>query len=89
MTAITILDTGIRQDAQGRFCLNDMHRAAVAAKQDYKRCQIEHFTRTDTTRALVNELRKNGELDFEPLVSTAGRYGGTYACRELVIAYAA
>lgn len=89
MTAITILDTGIRQDAQGRFCLNDMHRAAVAAKQDYKRCQIEHFTRTDTTRALVDELRKNGELDFEPLVSTAGRYGGTYACRELVIAYAA
>ena len=88
-SAITIFETGIRQDAQGRFCLNDMHRAAVQAGQDYKRCQIEHFTRTDTTRALVNELRENGELDFEPLVSTAGRYGGTYACRELVIAYAA
>lgn len=89
MNALTIIDTEIRQDAQGRFRLNDLHRAAVAAGHDYKRCQVEHFTRTDTTQALVNELRKNGELDFEPLVSTAGRYGGTYACRELVIAYAA
>lgn len=28
MTAVTILDTDIRRDAQGRFCLNDLHRAA-------------------------------------------------------------
>lgn len=89
MNALTIIDTHIRQDAQGRFCLNDMHRAAVAAGHDYKRCQVEHFTRTDTTRALVNELRINGELDFEPLASTVGRYGGTFAIRELVVAYAA
>ena len=26
MTAVTILDTDIRRDAQGRFCLNDLHR---------------------------------------------------------------
>ena len=65
-----------------------MHKAAVAAGHDYKLCQVEHFTRNESTQALIDELRKNGELEYEPYVSTAGRYGGSWGCKELVYAYA-
>ena len=86
-TSLTILGTKVRQDAHGRFCLTDLHRSAVAAGEDYKRCQVEHFLRNDSTQALANELRENGELEFEPIASVAGRYGGTYVAKELVYAY--
>ena len=81
-------DTYVRQDEQGRYSLNDLHQAAIDAGHDYKRCQVEHFTRSDGTQALVEELRKSGELKVDPLVSRVGRYGGSYAARELVYAYA-
>ena len=84
---IQIANVVIHADADGRFSFNDLHKAAVAAGHDYKSTQVEHFTRNDTTQALIDELRKNGELGFEPLVSKVGRYGGTYGCKELVYAY--
>ncbi len=87
-SALTVVNTVIRTDADGRFCLNDLHRVAVAGGEDYKRCQTEHFLRNDSTQALVDELRENGELEYAPIVATAGRYGGTYVCKELVYAYA-
>ena len=86
---LMIANTSIRRDADGRYSLNDLHRAAVVAGHDYKRCQVEHFMRNESTDALVGELRKNGELKFQPVVSTSGRYGGTWAVQQLVIAYAA
>lgn len=85
---ITIDGIMIRQDAEGRYSFNDLHKAAVAAGHDYKRCQVEHFTRNETTQGLIAELRENGELEIEPFVSKAGRYGGTWGCKELVYAYA-
>lgn len=88
MTSLSILGTTIRQDAEGRFCLNDCHKAAIAAGHDYKATQVEHFTRNASTEGLIQELLINGELEFEPVSSKAGRYGGTYACKELVYAYA-
>jgi len=88
VTKLTILSTEIRQDADGRYCLNDCHKAAVAAGHDYKSTQVEHFTRNASTEGLIQELLKNGELECEPVSSKAGRYGGTYAVKELVYAYA-
>ena len=87
-STLSILGTTIRQDAEGRFCLNDCHKAAIAAGHDYKATQVEHFTRNASTEGLIQELLINGELEFEPVSSKAGRYGGTYACKELVYAYA-
>lgn len=83
MTAITIFETGIRQDAQGRFCLNDLHRAAGGAK----RHAPNEWVRIKHTRELAQELSRPG---IPGLVSVnGGTRQGTYACRELVIAYAA
>ena len=83
MTAITIFDTGIRQDAQGRFCLNDLHRAAGGAKKHAP----NEWARTRQTQELAQEISKPG---IPGLVSIhGGKAQGTYACRELVVAYAA
>lgn len=55
MTAsLAILGTTIRQDAEGRFCLNDCHKAAGgdAAKKP------ANFLRLDTTKALIAEISR-------------------------------
>lgn len=85
---LTVANTDIHQDAEGRFSLNDLHRAAVGAGNDYKTCQVEHFMRNDKTQELAEEIRRNGELEIDPIASKAGRYGGTYVAKELVYAYA-
>lgn len=99
MNALIIANTQIRRDPVGRYCLNDIHESAVAAGHDYKRCQVEHYLRLVSTQELIDLLRsdanqtKSGELnpeseELEPVTGSAGRYGGTYAVKELVYAYA-
>ncbi|MCC7097788.1 MAG: KilA-N domain-containing protein [Thermomonas sp.] len=96
MNALIIANTQIRCDAAGRYCLNDIHEAAVVAGHNYKRCQTESFLRLVSTQEMIDLLRsetKSAELDsksaeLEPVISAAGRYGGTYAVKELVYAYA-
>lgn len=80
--ALTLGDVPVRQ-LDGLFSLNDLHRAAGGQK----RHQPSDFLRLDQTKALVAEIGNAG--DSRSWVSKEGRNGGTYACRELVIAYAA
>ena len=82
MQDLTIGDTKIRRDAQGRYCLNDVHRASGAAQKH----RPGYFLGNDQTRELVVEIETAGIPAFS---TKEGRGGGTYACRELVIAYAA
>ena len=65
------------------YSLNDLHRAAGGEA----RHQPGKFTSLEQTKALIAEL--GNSPDSESLKITAGRNGGTYACKELVIAYAA
>ena len=80
MQDLTIGDTKIRRDAQGRYCLNDVHRASGGAPKH----RAGYFLGNDQTKELVAEIAKAGI----PAIS-AKQGVGTYACRELVIAYAA
>lgn len=99
MTALTICSLEIRQ-IDGLYSLNDLHKASGGEK----RHQPSDFIRLDQTQALITELNsedsrnlnvqictfKNSEKSlFKPLKVFQGRNGGTYACKELVIAYAA
>lgn len=89
MNPISIFDTSIRQDAQGRFCLNDLHRAAGGAKKH----KPANFLRLDTTMALVDEIGRCSDLSITPVNTVKGNFStgttqGTYVCRELVYAYA-
>ena len=82
--SLTIMDTDISADERGRFCLNDLHAACGGAVKH----KPGQWMRHDSFRGLVAELRKGAETHLEPVETTRGRNGGTFVCRELVIAYA-
>lgn len=77
----------IHQDAAGRFCLNDLHKAAGGEK----RHQPGDWLRVQQIQDLVAELKADpGIPGSEPIQTLKGGKGpqGTYAVRELVYAYA-
>ena len=81
MPSLTITGIGIRQDADGRYNLNDLHRAAGGEQ----RHQPRYFLANQQTVELIAELGDSGN----PLsVVRGGADQGTYAARELVYAYA-
>jgi hypothetical protein len=82
MTTITILTTQIRQH-DGLYSLNDLHKAAGGESKH----QPALFMRNEQTQSLIEEIKST---DSQICTKTVhGGKGGTYACRELVIAYAA
>lgn len=86
MPAITIADVAIRQDAKGRFSLNDFHRAAGG--EDRHRPSL--WAENQQARALIAELdSETGKAGIPALVmQRGGKAPGTYVARELVYAYA-
>lgn len=83
MPAITLAigDITVRQH-NGLFSLNDLHKASGGNPGQ----RPGEFMRNQQTKELVEEISNAGISAFE---SRKGNNGGTYACRELVIAYAA
>lgn len=80
-TALTIGGTAVRQVGD-LYSLNDLHRASGG---DVVKRPGE-FMRNQQTLELAQEIENAGISAFE---ARKGRNGGTYACKELVIAYAA
>lgn len=76
----------IHQDADGRYSLNDLHRAAGGDDKH----SPNRFARLDSTQALCAEVDQTPLLASGPalLVLNGGAAPGTYACKELVYAYA-
>lgn len=74
-----IANVGIRQDEQGRYCLNDLHRAAGGEKKH----QPSDWLRTQQAVELIKEVEIPGNPGIE---SKQGL--GTFVCKELVYAYA-
>ncbi len=81
---LTIADTAIRQDAEGRYCLNDLHRASGGESKH----QPAFWLRNAQTRALIEEIGNSANLQSLPVASIEGAGGGTYVVKELVYAYA-
>ena len=77
---LTILKTSVRS-YENLFSLNDLHIASGNLEKHSPR----RFTRLDTTKALIAEIEKDNQ---HALKIIRGTNGGTYACEELVIAYA-
>ena len=80
----------IRQDYEGRYCLNDLHKAAGGASKH----QPAFWLMLDGTKALVEAFlesqdRPNDGVTRAPIQTKRGGDGqGTFAEREFVIAYA-
>lgn len=81
---LTVCGVAIKQDAEGRYCLNDLHKAAGGEE----RHATWRFLRLDTTEELTKEIQNTISGGLEPVASKAGRNGGTFVVKELVYAYA-
>jgi len=85
MSKITLYvsDTPIRTDADGRYCLNDLHRAAGGENKHRPSLWAENQQAKDLIAAL------EAEAGIPALVSVKGGVQqGTYVAKELVYAYA-
>jgi hypothetical protein len=82
MAALTISNTPINQDTDGRYCLNDFHKAAGGEEKH----SPNRWTRTENYKALVEELTP--EMASAPVNIISTGTPGTYVVKELVYAYA-
>jgi len=83
--ALIVGETAIRQH-DGLYSLNDLHRASGGEIKH----QPTNFIRLETTQALITELCSSDvRTKAIDTVRGRGKDQGTYACKELVIAYAA
>lgn len=91
MKYMTITNNAIRMDSEGRYCLNDLHRAAVANGANARTKEPGKFLATNRTKQLVALLAKrttqNLGSSILPVSTVEGRDGGTYVVKELVYAY--
>lgn len=79
---ITILNTAIKQDKKGLFCINDIHKAA-GSKNKHK---PSYWLSNQLTKELIAEISSDGGIPLS--VVRGGLNQGTYVCKELVYAYA-
>jgi hypothetical protein len=80
---LAIGETIIRQ-FDGLYSLNDLHKASG----EYPDQRPGKFIRNQQTQALIVEIEDAG-IPASKTVRGRGKAQGTYACRELLIAYAA
>lgn len=90
MTKIITIDIKRIKQADGLYCLNDLHKASGGANKH----RPAYFMARAKTKALVSAIEQNYD-DGIPLAKNAviiimgkGKSQGTYVCRELVYAYA-
>ncbi|RDH41990.1 KilA-N domain-containing protein [Zooshikella ganghwensis] len=88
---MTIDNTTIRQDTHGRYCLNDLHKAAGELRKD----RPNYWLSSASTRSLIAELASEADAGnpASPITQPfntvrGGPNQGSYACKELVYAYA-
>jgi len=88
---LTIANTEIHQDAEGRYSLNDLHRASGGEDKN----KPSNFLRSEQTQKLIEAINRcsdssSGSSNPMNALSTkeGGRNQGSYGVKELVYAYA-
>ena len=89
MNAIAISNVAIRQTENNLYNLNDLHKASGGEDRHAPRRWLQNQQTTE----LIEELSKDGNPSLEEnqqviQVVKGGNKRGTYACKELVYAYA-
>ena len=88
-STITISAVSIRQDNQGRFSLNDLHKASIVDGQNARTKEPLKFLASPQTIELVAEYEtQNLGIKAIEKIKGRGKAQGTYAVKELVYAYA-
>lgn len=78
---LVISSVTVKQDKEGRYCLNDLHKSAGGLRSN----DPHDWLRLKQTKEIVQELSTTG---IPVLVINGGNKRGTYVCKELVYAYA-
>ena len=87
---LVIGEFSIRQDEDGRYCLNDLHKASGYDKKH----QPAYFIRNQQTKDLIAEIENHSNGASANLQMPAvgkvndGKNNGTYVVKELVYSYA-
>lgn len=83
MTKLVVIEnTVVRQDAFGRYCLNDLHRAAVAQGKATESQRPSVFLRSEGIRKILKSLGNNALNTMH-----GGIESGTWVTPELAIRY--
>lgn len=85
---LVMFETVIRQDKEGRYCLNDLHKAAIISGANERTKEPGKFMASPQTIELAEEIKTTQNLGSLPVNKIEGRNGGTYVCKELVYSYA-
>lgn len=84
---LIIGDFSIRQDDDGRYCLNDLHKASGALAKH----KPFNFMRLEQTQELVTEIEQGSHLSLDQKAVNSihgGNNRGTYVVEDLVYSYA-
>lgn len=82
-TTLFVLNSPVRTDADGRYCLNDLHKAAGGENKHRPSLWAEN----QQTHQLISAME--AEAGIPALISVkGGNQQGTYVAKELVYAYA-
>ncbi|MEB2439582.1 KilA-N domain-containing protein [Citrobacter braakii] len=87
MSQLLVIDgVSVRRDMDGRFCLNDLHRASGGEK----RHQPSNWASLSQTQELIAEISSAPDITgAAPIITVAGGNNqGTFVCKELVYSYA-
>jgi hypothetical protein len=87
--SLVVCDTFINQDAEGRYYLNALHKAAGNDPKDAP----AQFFRNDKTTRLIELLKSDVQNCISPINVIKGKFSsgieqGTYVVKPLVYAYA-
>ena len=90
LPALVVAGIAITQDAEGRFSLNDLHKAAVASGANKRTTEPGKFLASPQTQGLIRELEKQTTQNpgSSPVSTIEGRSGGSSVVKELVYRYA-
>lgn len=87
---LSVVGVDIAQDDHGRYSLNDLHRAAMAAGSATESHKPGNFMQSAGVQAFLDALEASDLTAGIPAIKTEpGRYGGTYGARLVVLRYAA
>lgn len=88
-TTVLVADVKVRQDKHGRFSLNDLHKAAVAAGANKRTKEPGKFLASQSVKDFIVYLdtQNKGIASVESI--KGGKNQGTYAVELVAIRYAA
>lgn len=81
---IDVAGVVIAQDQAGRFCLNDLHKASGGED----RHRPSRFLENQQAKALATEIDSDAGIPASVSTVRGGPKQGTFACKEIVYAYA-